>query len=259
MGFGKWITGVLGWVVGGPIGALIGFAIGSFMEKDNGSYDYKGRGQYRNTDGYGNAGEYGHAYSGVGDRNSFLVSLLVLSAAMMKADSKIMRSELKYVRDFISRSFGEDAVSDAMDILKQLVQRDIAVEEVCGQIRVNMNMSQRLQLLHYLAGIATADGVFSPEEREMLKRMASSLGISQADADSILSMFGGNDLEAAYRTLEISPDATDEEVKKAYRKMAMKYHPDKVSSLGPDVQKAAEEKFKMVGLAYEKIKKERGL
>ena len=62
-----------------------------------------------------------------------------------------------------------------------------------------------------------------------------------------------------YTILEISPNATNEEVKKAYRKLAIKYHPDKVATLGEDVQKAAEEKFKVISKAYEAICAERGM
>ena len=62
-----------------------------------------------------------------------------------------------------------------------------------------------------------------------------------------------------YKILEISPDASDEEVKKAYRAAAKKHHPDKVSHLGEDVRKAAEEKFAQVNEAYERIKKARGM
>jgi DnaJ like chaperone protein len=67
------------------------------------------------------------------------------------------------------------------------------------------------------------------------------------------------DAKSAYSVLEISHSATDDEVRSAYRRMAMKYHPDKVATLGPEVQKAAEEKFRKIQEAYETIKKERGL
>ena len=70
---------------------------------------------------------------------------------------------------------------------------------------------------------------------------------------------GSTSLEGAYKVLEVSPDATDDEVKKAYRKLALKHHPDRVASLGEDVQKAAEEKFKNINDAYERIRKARGM
>lgn len=258
MGYGKWISGIIGWAAAGPIGGLIGFFVGSALERvasrlakpsDTADYDV-----YSSEDS-----EWydGRRRVNVGQRNSFLVSFLVLSAAVMKADSKVMRSELNAVKDFVRINFGEEAVRDALEILRQLMRRDIDVQGVCAQIRQNMNPSQKLQLLHYLRSIAQADGHVDYSELEMLRQIASFLGIPRADAESVLAMFDDG-LDAAYRILEITPDATDEEVKKAYRKMAMKYHPDKVSSLGPDIQKAAEEKFKKIVQAYEKIKKERG-
>jgi DnaJ like chaperone protein len=66
------------------------------------------------------------------------------------------------------------------------------------------------------------------------------------------------DRDWAYKSLEIEPSATDEEIKKAYRRMAKKYHPDKVNELGEDVKKSATEKFRSINEAYESLKKQRG-
>ena len=129
---------------------------------------------------------------------------------------------------------------------------------ICAQIKLYMDQSQRLQLFHYLVGIANADGHMGQTEVEDLKRMAMYLGIPSQEAESILAMFGGQDVNSAYKVLEIDPSASDDEVKKAYKRMAIKHHPDKVESLGDDVKKAAEEKFKSIAAAYETIKKERG-
>lgn len=243
MGYGKWITGALGWALGGPIGGLLGFALGSFFDK---------------SQTQGAAGGRGVSYSGVEQRNSFMVSLLVLSSVIMKADKRILKSELDYVKRFISENFGEDAAAESALLLRDLLKQEVNIESVCAQIRVNTNSATRLQLLHYLTGIAKADGDVSSDEISMLRRIAAALSIPFMDSESIFAMFDKG-IDAAYQVLEIDKNASDEEVKKAYKKMAVKHHPDKVSSLGADVQKSAEEKFKKINEAYEKIKKERGI
>ena len=243
MGYGKWITGALGWALGGPIGGLLGFALGSFFDK---------------SQTQGAAGGRGVSYSGVEQRNSFMVSLLVLSSVIMKADKRILKSELDYVKRFISENFGEDAAAESALLLRDLLKQEVNIESVCAQIRVNTNSATRLQLLHYLTGIAKADGDVSSDEISMLRRIAAALSIPFMDSESIFAMFDKG-IDAAYQVLEIDKSASDEEVKKAYKKMAVKHHPDKVSSLGADVQKSAEEKIKKINEAYEKIKKERGI
>lgn len=232
------LFGALGWAIGGPIGAMLGAILGS-------------------VGGSAQSGTSYQRYSQQEQRNSFMISLLVLSAAVMKADGKVLRSELEYVKIFIRNNFGESAVGEALRILKELLGKQINLPEVCAQIKLYMAGSQRLQLFHYLAGIAKADGVFSESERLLLSDIARHLGLNPADAESILSMFAPK--SDPYKVLEIESGATDEEVRKAYKKMAMKFHPDKVDSLGESVRKAAEEKFKSVQEAYELIKKERGL
>lgn len=243
MGIGKWITGLLGWAIGGPIGALLGFSLGSLFESAS-----------KQT---GTGADSGGGYSAQAQRNSFMISLLVLSAAIMKADGKVLRSELDYVKGFIRSNFGDGAVGQALKILQDLLGKEIDLPQVCAQIKTYMDYPQRLQLFHYLTGIARADGSVSKSEIEMLHKISLYLGISVSDSEAILSMFR-NTIEDAYKVLEITPDATDEEVKKAYKKMALKHHPDRVAMLGEDVKKAAEEKFKAVGAAYEAIRKERG-
>ena len=249
MGFGKWIGGVLGWVTLGPIGALLGFWLGSavdgMMER---SRDY----QDNNTAGRRTT------YTASEQRNSFLVSLLVLSAAVIKADGKTLQSELDYVKDFVRKNFGDAAVPEAMQMLDQLTRQDVNIYSVGPQIAQYMNYSQRLQLFHYLVQIAMADGHFDKKEKGVLEAIGATIGLSQADYASVIAMFY-KETSSAYTVLEISPSATDDEVRTAYRKMAMKNHPDKVATLGPDVQKAAAEKFRQVQEAYETIKKERGM
>ncbi len=234
--FGKWIGGGLGWAFGGPIGGILGFIFGSMVDgMQSGDYEYK--------------------KTRIGD---FSISLLILSAAIMRADGKVMKSELDYIKNFFEKQFGTEAANERMLLLREILKQDIKVDEVCAQIRQYMDYPSKLQLLHYLFGISSADGQYHPQEVAMIGIISGYLGIAQHDFESIRAMFV-KDINAAYKVLEISPDATDEELKTAYRKMAVKYHPDKVAHLGPEVQNAAKEKFQQLNAAYEEIKKQRGL
>ena len=237
--FVKWIGGGLGWVVGGPIGGLLGFLLGSFFD-DAKVESYKTTDRSLTTPG------------------AFGVSLLVLIAAVMKSDGKVVKSELDYVKQFFVRQFGRESAKEALVILRDLLKQEIPLRDVCSQINRNMDYASRLQLMHLLFGVSGADGNLHPSEIRMVETIAGYLGISSSDFTSIRNMFIP-DTDAAYRILEIDPGASNEEIKKAYRKMALKYHPDKVSHLGEDFRKSADEKFKNVNEAYEKIKKERNI
>lgn len=236
--FTKWIAGGLGWAFLGPIGGILGFVLGSMFDGMEGQ---------RSSSGYS-----------MTTTGSFAVSLLVLVAAVMKADQKLMRSELNYVKKYFIQNFGEESAAEAMKMLRDILKQNIPLGEVCQQIKQNMDYSSRLQLLHFLFGVSNADGQIHESEVQTIERIASLIGISQKDMDSIKSMFI-EDTHYAYKILEVDPSVSDEEVKKAYRKMANKYHPDKVSHLGEDFQKVANQKFQKVNEAYEKIKKERNM
>ena len=275
MGAGKWIGGFLGWVAWGPIGALIGYLLGKAVDTyidgshqlpggDGWEQRQSGQGSYRQQTGQGPYDRGSSTQSRQGrytadeQRNSFFVSLLVLSSAVIKADGRTHPAELRTVREFIRTNFGEQAASQAEQILQRLDRQQVNIYSVGGQIAANMNYSQRLQLFQYLVSIATSDGDFSASEKSVLEAIASAIRLTSTDAASIIAMYY-KEADSAYTVLEISPSATDDEVRSAYRRMAMKYHPDRVATLGPEVQKAAEEKFKKIQEAYATIKKQRGI
>ena len=257
MGSFRWIAGLLGWVSLGPIGALLGFLAGSAVERFI-EFSHLLPGDRSDVEEDWNRQQTTRGYSATEQRNSFMVSLLVLSAAVIKADGKTLQSELDYVKDFVRKNFGEAAVPEAMRMLDGFLHQEINIYSVGPQIARYMNYSQRLQLFHYLVQIALSDGEFSKSEKTILEAIGSTVGLSQADISSVISMFY-KDTNSAYTVLEISPSATDDEVRSAYRRMAMKNHPDKVATLGPDVQRAAAERFHQIQEAYETIKKERGM
>jgi DnaJ like chaperone protein len=176
----------------------------------------------------------------------------------MKIDGKVVKSELDYVKTFLVRQFGNERAKEALIVLKDLLKKDIPMSDVCYQIRRNMDYSSRLQLLHLLFNVSIADGMMHREEIDLMEKIYVALGVATSDYLSIKNMFIP-ETDSSYKILETEPTVTDEELKKAYRRMAMKYHPDKVVHLGEDFRRSADEKFKKVNEAYGKIKKERNI
>ena len=234
--FGKWLGGGLGWALGGPLGGIIGFALGSAFD---GSETLNTENNQRTSNA------------------DFAMSLLVLSAAVMKSDGKMLKSELDFVKDFFTKQFGRENAAQPILMLKEILKKEIPLFDVCNQIKQHMPHAQRIQIVHYLFGISQADGHVHELELKTIETISNYLGLNSADFNSLKAMYF-RDVNSDYKILEIEPEATTEEIKKAYRKVAIKFHPDKVASLGEDVQKAAKEKFQKVLEAYENIKKQRG-
>jgi len=238
--FGKWIGLGLGWAVGGPIGGILGLALGSMFDGSSPGP----QGQPRVF----------HATR----RGDYAASLLVLVSAVMKVDGRVMKSELDYVKNYFSTRFGTEAAQEAIVMLRDILKQNIPVREVTAQLNQRLDYSYRLEMIHFLFGIAAADSGVTQSEKDLIRQIAGFMNITESDLDSIQAMFISAS-DSNYKILEIDPSVSDDEVKKAYRRMAMKYHPDKVSHLGDDFKKVAQEKFRKVKDAYDSIKKERGI
>jgi DnaJ like chaperone protein len=258
MGTAKWIGGILGFMSAGPLGALAGFALGALLESAS------------KAENAAPGGGSDTQQTADGERYSFRFALLVMASYIIRADGRIMHSEMEYVRAFLRRSFGDEAAREGNDILLRLFEQQKQMDRQnpsafkntirqCGaQLAATLPYEQRLQLLAFLCGIAKADGTVSPDEVEALKEVAQYMQMAEAEVNSLLNL-GGDSLEDAYKVLEVSPDATDQEVRAAYRSLALKHHPDKVATLGDDVKRAAEKKFQQINSAKEKIYKARGM
>lgn len=254
----------------GPLGALAGFALGSLFEHGMDAVNTPDNNDSGYREGFNRQrADYNRQQAYEGQRNSFRFSLLVLAAYIIKADGKVMHSEMELTRGFLRMNFGEQAVGEGEAILRKLfdyqsrvstAEYRSTIHSACQQMAQNMNYSQRLQLLNFLVQIAQADGNVHPLEIQALREVAMNLGLSAQDVDSMLNLrSGGSDLDAAYKVLGITKDATNDEVKAAYRKMALKHHPDRVATLGDDVKRAAEKKFQEINNAKETIYKARGI
>ena len=220
-------------------------------------------------------------------RSDFIDSLLILAAAVIKADGRFVKSELTYLRNYLVQTLGRESAAEALDRLQEILQENYNISSVCTELRQNSTIHERLLVIQFLFGLAFADHELHPLEISIIQRIARECGVSQSDYESIKSMYEGynhsqqqgysdsynqsynsnnssssyysHTIDADYRILEISSDATDEEVKKAYRTLAKKYHPDRVAHLGDDMRKTAEEKFARLSQAYDNIRKARGM
>ena len=252
---GKWIGGFLGLLSGGPLGALAGFVLGSLFD----AASDEGMETYSDTDR--------EIHQQRGQRNGFLFSLMVLTADVIHADGRIMHSEMEYVRRFLRNNFSADAEREGEAILLRLFEQkkqmgkarwDGQMQAICMQIRGAMPQEHRLQLISFLCEIAKADGTIAPEEREALRAICINMGLDADAAEQLLGL-GGASLREAYQLMGVSPDATDDEVRRAYKKMALQHHPDRVAHLGEDIRKAAEKKFQEINEAKDRIFKARGM
>jgi DnaJ like chaperone protein len=264
MGAAKWIGGIIGFMSGGPLGALAGYALGALLETaiDN-NLNHQSDEQGDNSQNY-----YSDPLEG--ERTSFRFALLVMASYVIRADGRIMHSEMEYVRTFLRQNFGEEAAQEGNTILLRLFEQRKEMErnnpnafidtirQCATQLAYALTYEQRLQLLAFLCGIAKADGQVSPEEIDALKEIARYMQLQDAEVDSLLNL-GGKSLEDAYKVLEVNPEATDQEVRAAYRQLALKHHPDRVAALGEDVKQAAEEKFRQINNAKEMIYNARGM
>jgi DnaJ like chaperone protein len=239
----KLLWGGLGWVMGGPIGAILGYAFASMSENQSAQWTGSTR--------------KGSAYSQTKSAD-FMVAILVLFAKVMKADGQLLKSELDYVKRFLKQQFGVHQTNEFMVLFKDILEQEYPLKDVCHQIQRSMDHPSRLELIHVLFGLSAADGHVHPDEVRVIHTIANYLNINARDYESIKAMFA-KDESAHYKILEIDKSASNDGVKKAYRKMANKYHPDKVAHLGDELQKLAEDKFKAVNDAYHQIKKDRGM
>ena len=232
MNINKWLWGGLGWAVGGPIGAIMGYALGSMSSTNQNFTQTRG-------------GDFG-------------ATMLILFASVMKADNELKKSELEFVKRFLIENFGKNYTKQRMELFKKILNQEIDINSVCNQIKSHMDINSKIQLIHVLFGLSKADNQIHQNEISIITNIANLIGLNQSDFKSIKAMFI-EDTKSSYKVLGLDSNANFSEIKDAYRKMATKYHPDKVSHLGDEFAKVAEEKFKSINDAYQKIKKERNI
>ncbi|TYP76196.1 TerB family tellurite resistance protein [Aquimarina intermedia] len=241
----KWFAAVVGYILFRFPGAILGFLVGSFIEAAMG----KNKISFTKT----------FTQEQQVSPGDFELNLLSLSSIVIKADGSINQTELDYVRQYFVSAYGKDRANATFKTFNEVIKnREISAQRICSFLIPRTRYASRLQILHFLFGIANADGRVSEAEANEIQSIAGFLRVGFSDFESIKAMFFKT-ADHAYTILEIEKSATDAEVKKAFRTMAKKYHPDKVQHMDEVHIKGAEAKFRAVQKAYEDIQKERGM
>lgn len=191
------------------------------------------------------------------DITDFIVSTILLSAAVVKADGNMEEAELAYLRRFFAEQFGEARSLEYMAIFKSSYTADFDVIETALNIKASTDYETRLQLIYILLGVSHSDLELEEKESKLLQEIANALAIEKNDYESIKSMFS-KEMYDYYRVLEVSPSASEKSIKAAYKKLLQKYHPDKVAHLGEEMSITAKRKYEKLQEAYLAIKENRG-
>lgn len=251
---GKLIGAGLGYFITGfsPLGAIVGGVIGHYMKdapppEARLLYDEDPRVRQQR------------------DEFLFVADMVGILTEMARADGKVKPEELTAVRSFFSDKLGYRG--ESMEIVQGLIVRflhqPVGLDALCIDMKQRSDYATRLLLIDCLLDVAFADGLLDPAEKSVLDRAVALLGVSASDLAGLMARrrpaaasSSGNGRD--YEVLGVSPTADVQEVKSAYRKLAMKYHPDKVAHLGEEFKELAHKKFLEIQKAYDNINSRRG-
>lgn len=254
----RWLFAFVGLMRGRLWGALLGYWLGSMVDMLLSHYFFKPKAAEQSR-------TYG-SYTSYSRQNASLRALMATFAHVIHADGRIMHSEMEYVRRFLRTNYGEDYALAGEQTLLELFREKknmtenawlLTLAESCALLRMQMSPTQRMQLIQVLVQIAAADGTISEAELQSIRTLAVNMGLNADVVDAYTKR--RPTVTDDYRTLGISPTATDEEVRQAYRKLALQHHPDRVANQGEAAKAKAERTFRQITEAKERIFKARGL
>ena len=263
--FGTIVGGSLGFMLGGPLGAILGGALGSSIEVDTAGGGYGpgyGTGR-RTTTAWGTRGATARDAQTV-----FAVAITTLAAKVAKADGRVTQEEIEAFDHFLKHSLGM-SVEDrrfAARVFNEARDSQVPTTDFSRQVRqlLGGHPDRLRDIVTILLSVALADGNLHPDEEELIRRIAGDMGLSENDYQSCRATFfatSGHSETSPYEVLGVAPDASDDEVRSAHRRLVREYHPDVLQSKGlpEDFMQFATEKLSAVNEAWSRIKRERGL
>ena len=234
----KWLGAGLGWVItGNPLGGLLGFLAGSVTGGENSSTEK------------------------TKTVTDFEVNLLVLASYLIKLDGKISAQEISFTNRFMNAHFDEQFSNKRTQILEHCLQKEYDLNIVCEQLRMYTKQTTRTQVVQFLFDLAMSDGAVSERENYFIFKIAGYLNINDVDFKRIKAGFAPSvfvEMISHYQTLGVTKETSLAEIRTTYRKLVLKYHPDRNNQLSETEKKKLSLKLQHVKEAYEKIKAERG-
>jgi DnaJ like chaperone protein len=260
--WGKVLGGTFGFMIGGPLGAVFGAALGHNFDK----------GLDRSTR---------FEPQGLGDKervqSAFFAATFSVMGYVAKADGRVSEIEIRMANQIMSQMMlGEEQREIAKNLFNEGKQSGFDIDGVLDQFKVECHRRFHLlqMFLEIQIAMLLADGVVHEKERKTIYYVGSHLGISRDVIDQLIMMVQGqqyysegstqkhttqSDLKNAYAVLGVNANASDDEIKKAYRRLMNQHHPDKLVSKGlpEEMIKIATEKTQEIRKAYERIKDSR--
>ena len=242
--WGKIVGGAAGLAIGGPIGMLIGAVGGHFVDK------YYGEREESEADPE-------RAKKSIG----FTIAVIVLGAKMAKADGHVTQDEIRAFKDVFQ--VPQDEMDNVARVFNQARKDARGFEPYARQVAGMFKSSPEVleELLWCLAHIAKADQKLHPSELEFLKQVSDIFGFDDARFERVTQLRLDGDMADPYQTLGVSKEASNEEIKRAHRRLVVENHPDKMIAKGmpEEFVSIANEKLAAINAAYERVRKERGI
>ena len=259
---GKVIGGVLGFVVGGPVGALVGLVLGHLVDSSR----------------VGAGGGIGGGFSRTRDHATFFNTTFAVMGHLCKADGRVSAEEIRAaesVMDQLRMNEARRAEARAMFRTGKAPDFDLADALDAFQAAYGRAAQLKFVFLQIQMSAAWADGEVGAAERSVLHEIAGRLGIPEAAFRQVEALVAGMagrgrwsaggqsssqsasraDIDGAYQALGVSPSDSDAQIKRAYRRLISRHHPDKLVSKGlpEDMMRAATERTAEIKASYDLI------